>query len=40
VVKKSEEDKALVIGAGITLDSALKAHASLLEEGIEESGFP
>jgi len=34
VVKKSEDDKALVIGAGITLDSALKAHASLLEEGL------
>jgi len=33
VVKESNEDKVLVIGAGITLDSAMKAYDTLLEKG-------
>ena len=33
IVKQSGEDKVLVIGAAITLDSAMKAHSSLLEKG-------
>jgi len=33
IVKESAQDKVLVIGAGITLDSAMKAHSSLLEKG-------
>jgi len=33
IVKESSSDKVLVIGAGITLDSAVKAHTSLLSKG-------
>ena len=33
IVKESAEDKVLVIGAGITLDSAMKAHSSLQGKG-------
>lgn len=34
VVKSSEKDKVVVVGAGITLHEAIKAHSVLLEEGI------
>ncbi len=34
VLKSSNEDKAIIIGAGITLHESLKAHAHLLEKGV------
>ena len=34
IVEQSSEDKVLVIGAGITLDSAMKAHKALAAKGV------